>query len=227
LILKLAREELRSRLRVLAMVSIILFPGLTFSLAAGPNGYRIAVPLTVALLVVAYNQRTTYDDDKARGLPFLRSLPISPTEIVCVKALVSATVTIVYTGLALIATALCVRFIPGHGSPDWPGSAVAGLGVGLLTMSLTHAIYFRLDAKAVGTLGAVMLFAAAIPSLAVNSAVRDAPVVRSLLQTASGATNWCARNPSAVAVIVGATAVLATAAGWAYAAWALSHKEFL
>lgn len=226
MILKLAFEELRGRLRVLAMVSIILYPGLTFSVAAGPNGYRIAVPLTVALLLVAYNLRTTYEDDKARVLPFLRSLPISPAEIVCVKALVSLAITLVYTGLALVATALCARFIPGHGTPDWPGSAVAGIGAGLLIMALAHAVYFRLDAKAVGTLGTVVLFTAAIPALISNPAVAGAPVVRSLLQAVSHATVSHTKNPSSAAIL-GLATVLAIATAWAYAARALSRKEFL
>lgn len=227
MIIRLAYEELCARVKTIGIVSIVVFAIVIPSMSADPNGYSVAIPFIVAFTAAIYNQRSTYEDEKDETLPFLRCLPISPAEVVCARALASVAVIAFYTVLALTATTLSARFILGRGSPDWKASAVPAFGIGLFAMAFMQAVYFRFGARVIVGFLNVGLSAAGIAILASKSPVLSTGFGRVASRAVSHAAAWRADNPTIAAAVLGAVAICAILATWAYAAWALGRKEIV
>ena len=227
MIIRLAREELCARVKTIGIVSVVVFAIVIPSMSASRNVYSIAIPFIVAFTAAIYNQRSTYEEGKDETLPFLRYLPISPAEVVCSRALASVVVTAFYTVLALIAVTLAARFILGRGSPDWKASAVPAFGIGLFTMAFMQAVYFRFGARVIVGFLNVAMCAGAIAILASKSPVLNARFGPLASRAVSHAAAWRAENPATAAAVLGAVAICAILATWAYAAWALGRKEIV
>lgn len=225
MIIRLAREELCARVKAIGIVSVVVFAIVIPTMGASRNVYSIAVTFIVALAAAVYNQRSTYEDEKDETLPFLRSLPISPAEVVCARALASVAVIALYTVLALIAATLATRFILGRGSPDWKAGAVPAFGLGLFTMAFMQAVYFRFGARVIVGFLNIAMSAGAIAILAFKSPVLSARFGPLASRAVSHAAAWRAENPATAAAVLGAVAICAILATWAYAAWALGRKE--
>ena len=227
MIIRLAYEELRARVKTIGIVSIVAFVIVIPSMGASRHVYSIAVAFIVALAAAVYNQRSTYEDEKDETLPFLRCLPISPAEVVCARALASVAVTALYTVLALIAATLAARFILGRGSPDWKAGALPAFGLGLFTMAFMQAVYFRFGARVIVGFLNIAMSAGAIAILAFKSPVLSARFGPLASRAISHAAAWRAENPATAAAVLGAVAICAILATWAYAAWALGRKEIV
>ena len=227
MIIRLAYEELRARVKTIGIVSIVAFVIVIPSMGASRHVYSIAVAFIVALAAAVYNQRSTYEDEKDETLPFLRCLPISPAEVVCARALASVAVTALYTVLALIAATLAARFILGRGSPDWKAGALPAFGLGLFTMAFMQAVYFRFGARVIVGFLNIAMSAGAIAILAFKSPVLSARFGPLASRAISHAAAWRAENPAIAAAVLGAVAICAILATWAYAAWALGRKEIV
>ena len=227
MIIRLAYEELRARVKTIGIVSIVAFVIVIPSMGASRHVYSIAVAFIVALAAAVYNQRSTYEDEKDETLPFLRCLPISPAEVVCARALASVAVTALYTVLALIAATLATRFILGRGSPNWKAGAVPAFGLGLFTMAFMQAVYFRFGARVIVGFLNIAMSAGAIAILAFKSPVLSARFGPLASRAISHAAAWRAENPAIAAAVLGAVAICAILATWAYAAWALGRKEIV
>ena len=225
MIIRLAYEELRARVKTIGIVSIVAFVIVIPSMGASRHVYSIAVAFIVALAAAVYNQRSTYEDEKDETLPFLRCLPISPAEVVCARALASVAVIALYTVLALIAATLATRFILGRGSPNWKAGAVPAFGLGLFTMAFMQAVYFRFGARVIVGFLNIAMSAGAIAILAFKSPVLSARFGPLASRAVSHAAAWRAENPAIAAAVLGAVAICAILATWAYAAWALGRKE--
>lgn len=225
MIIRLAREELCARVKAIGIVSVVVFAIVIPTMGASRNVYSIAVTFIVALAAAVYNQRSTYEDEKDETLPFLRSLPISPAEVVCARALASVAVIALYTVLALIAATLATRFILGRGSPDWKAGAVPAFGLGLFTMAFMQAVYFRFGPRVIVGFLNIAMSAGAIAILAFKSPVLSARFGPLASRAVSHAAAWRAENPATAAAVLGAVAICAILATWAYAAWALGRKE--
>ena len=227
MIMRLAYEELCARVKTIGIVSIVVFSIVIPSMRASRNVYSVAIPFIVAFTAAIYNQRSTYEDEKDETLPFLRCLPISPAEVVCARALASVAVTALYTVLAIIAATLSARFILGRGSPDWKASAVPAFGIGLFTMAFMQAVYFRFGARVIVGFLNIAMCAGAIAILASKSPVLSTGFGRVASRAVSHAAAWRAENPATAAAVLGAVAICAILATWAYAAWALGRKEIV
>ncbi len=227
MIIRLAYEELRARVKTIGIVSIVAFVIVIPSMGASRHVYSIAVAFIVALAAAVYNQRSTYEDEKDETLPFLRCLPISPAEVVCARALASVAVIALYTVLALIAATLATRFILGRGSPNWKAGAVPAFGLGLFTMAFMQAVYFRFGARVIVGFLNIAMSAGAIAILAFKSPVLSARFGPLASRAISHAAAWRAENPAIAAAVLGAVAICAILATWAYAAWALGRKEIV
>ena len=150
MVLKLVRVELALRRRaILEPLSMIVLTVPVFAVLLGLQVAAGLLPYTLCFAAWEYSRKTAYDDDIAQSWAFLRSLPISPAQVVSVRYLATLGVFIAYA-LAALGVSLALPFVRAAVRPGaWPAVVAVPTGVGLLLIALFNALYFRFGYKVV------------------------------------------------------------------------------
>ncbi len=145
MILKLAKAELTLRrqdilmMGLLALVYLIVCKGLP-----GPEGFSFALPLLVTVISITYCIRVMQKEVIEKVFLFLRTLPLSPLNIVLIKLVTTSLVVLFIMATSILSTTVFARTHLGYASFAYrPIHVFLALGVGLLMMAFSHAIYFR------------------------------------------------------------------------------------
>lgn len=212
----------------MAVVPAAVVTVLVIGAAMGPAAASGIVPLTLAMVTWGYNMRLIYEDDKAETWVFLRALPIPARLAVSVRFLSTVIAILGYTVLVSLTAAALPHIAPRTSLPSsWGNVILAGIGVSLILTALLNAVYFRFGYQATASAMPYVFMVIFLPGMLVASPLKNTSAVRFLAKALSGAAFWAPAHRLVTATLGGATVGVLFGAGWAYAAWALSRREFL